>query len=105
MIFQSDIEIRKVSLNIKKIKTNTWLPDNKTVAIMQNKHKSNKIWEKAGLCVPRSIIVTRASQLKGNTWVCPLNYIRDGGKMAMYAKKKKDAVQYIKNIMPGENLQ
>ena len=95
IFFGSDIEIRVASKNAAEIKTKIWLPKYETVRIMQDKYLCNKLWEKAGICVPKSKIVKVVEDLRGNSWLRPLGYIGGGAKLARYAKTKREAVQWV----------
>lgn len=94
-LFESDMEIRTISKNIEKIKTNVWLPPFEIVKTMQDKWKCNKLWQKSGVPVPKSEIIKNKKHLRGNTWLRPLGYIGGGGKLAFYAKTKIDAKIWI----------
>lgn len=94
-LFQSDMEIRVVSKNVDSIKTKVWLPPWQIVGKMQDKYLCNKIWDKAGINVPKSNVVERKNQLLDNVWLRPLGYIGGGGKLAIHAKTRQEALRWI----------
>ena len=73
---QNDVEVSFLSENREKLNANTFFPSKKTVKILQDKFESFKIWESAGLKVPKTILINRDSNLhdlldafSGSMWI------------------------------------
>lgn len=73
---QNDTEVMFLSENREKIKAKTFFPKKETVRILQDKFESFKIWEKAGLKVPKTILINRETDLQelldslgGSMWI------------------------------------
>jgi carbamoyl-phosphate synthase large subunit len=72
---QNDMEVSFVSENREKINTKTFLPDKETVKICQDKFESYKLWQNAGIKVPKTIFINNENDLKkayeeiGDLWL------------------------------------
>jgi carbamoyl-phosphate synthase large subunit len=64
MHIQNDKEIEFISSNREKVKTKLFLPKNETVEICLDKFKSYQAWKKAGILVPKTILVKNHNDLK-----------------------------------------
>lgn len=60
---QPDIEVRVLSENREKIDAITYLPSKETIRICQDKMKTNKILEKAGVPVPEAYFIKKEEDL------------------------------------------
>lgn len=61
---QNDLEISVISRNREKINAKNFLPAQETVEICQNKFKSYKLWDGAGIKVPKTIFINDERTLK-----------------------------------------
>lgn len=61
---QNDKEIAVVSEHRDELGVKTFLPSRETVAVCVNKWASYERWQKAGIKVPRTVLLKEASQLK-----------------------------------------
>lgn len=61
---QNDAEMYVLSKNRDKLNILTFLPKHKTVEICQNKLKSHKMWEKAGIKQPKTLLIKTEDDLK-----------------------------------------
>lgn len=73
---QNDEEIFVISKHRRKLGVRTFLPRHEVVTICQDKFKSAKMWEKAGLDVPQTFMIHNERDLreafrniKGKVWV------------------------------------
>ena len=61
---QNDTEVNVLSENREKLHAKTLFPTQKTIRICQDKFESFKLWEKAGLKVPSTMIVRSEDDLR-----------------------------------------
>jgi hypothetical protein len=61
---QNDLEVSVISEKRDEINTKVFLPDKKTIKILQDKFESYKIWQKAGIKVPKTIFIDDEEDLK-----------------------------------------
>jgi len=61
---QPDPEIAKISKNRSSLDVKTFLPSHKTISICQDKFKSYKAWQQAGIKVPQTMIIKKSADLK-----------------------------------------
>ncbi|HUK56423.1 MAG TPA: carboxylate--amine ligase [Nitrospiria bacterium] len=61
---QPDIEVGIVSKHRDELGVRTFLPNQKTIDVLRNKAESYRYWEKAGLKVPKTILVNTVEDLK-----------------------------------------
>lgn len=61
---QNDVEVGFLSENREKINAKTFFPSKKTVKILQDKFESFKLWEKAGIKVPKTHLISRDTDLE-----------------------------------------
>lgn len=73
---QNDVEVSFLSENREKINAKTFFPAKETVRILQDKFESFKVWEKAGIKVPKTILISRDTDLQelldslgGSMWI------------------------------------
>ncbi|KKQ90029.1 MAG: hypothetical protein UT12_C0003G0010 [Candidatus Curtissbacteria bacterium GW2011_GWC2_38_9] len=60
----NDQEIARISRDRQKLKTKVFLPSKKTVSICQDKYLSYLLWEKSGLCVPKTFLLKTSIDIK-----------------------------------------
>lgn len=76
---QNDLEVEKISKYRDDLNVKIFYPDSETVEICQDKLKSNKAWEKAGIKVPKTKILRTSNDLKwaleewGEVWLRAIN--------------------------------
>ncbi len=73
---QNDVEVSVLSKNRERINAKTFFPTMETVEILQDKYESFKVWENAGIKVPKTVLIDRKSNLKellhdfgGSMWI------------------------------------
>jgi carbamoyl-phosphate synthase large subunit len=73
---QNDEEVYAVSKYRHKLGVKTFLPSHEVIEVCQDKFKSAKAWEKAGMAVPRTFLIKNENDLKdafkkikGKVWV------------------------------------
>jgi biotin carboxylase len=73
---QNDGEVAFLSENREKLHAKTFFPEKETVKILQDKFESFKVWEEAGLKVPRTVLINKDTDLKelldsfgGSMWI------------------------------------
>lgn len=73
---QNDVEVAFLSENREKIKAKTFFPAKETVRILQDKFESFKVWEKARIKVPKTVLISRETNLEellksfgGSMWI------------------------------------
>lgn len=73
---QNDVEVAFLSENREKLNAKTFFPAKKTVKILQDKFESFKVWEEAGIKVPKTILINRDTNLEellnelgGSMWI------------------------------------
>ena len=54
---QNDVEVGVLSENREKINAKTFFPKKETVKILQDKFESFKLWEQAGIKVPKTTLI------------------------------------------------
>lgn len=62
---QNDEEVFAVSKYRLQLQVKTFLPRHEVIEICQDKFKSARIWEKAGLVVPKTFLINNENDLKG----------------------------------------
>lgn len=73
---QNDVEVSFLSENREKINAKTFFPAKETVRVLQDKFESFKVWEQAGIKVPKTIMIDRQTDLQdllnslgGSMWI------------------------------------
>lgn len=73
---QNDVEVAFLSENREKINAKTLFPAKETVKILQDKFESFKVWEEAGIKVPKTVLISRDTDLDtlladfgGSMWI------------------------------------
>ena len=73
---QNDVEVAFLSENREKINAKTFFPAKETVRILQDKFKSFKLWEEAGIKVPKTVLIQKDTNLQdllevfgGSMWI------------------------------------
>lgn len=91
---QNDVEISFLSENREKIKAKTFFPAKETVKILQDKFESFKLWEKAGIKVPKTQLITRDTDLGilldemgGSMWLRAISGAGGRGSLPVYDVK------------------
>ena len=97
---QNDVEVGFLSANREKINAKTFFPAKKTVEILQDKFESFKLWEAAGIKVPKTILINRDSnlqelleQLGGSMWLRAISGA--GGKGSLPVHDVKSAKNWL----------
>ncbi len=91
---QNDVEVSFLSENREKIKAKTFFPAKETVKILQDKFESFKLWEKAGIKVPKTQLITRDTDLGilldemgGSMWLRAISGAGGRGSLPVYDVK------------------
>lgn len=73
---QNDVEVGFLSENREKLHAKTFFPAKETVKILQDKFESFKVWEAAGIKVPKTVLISRETNLQelldsfgGSMWI------------------------------------
>lgn len=73
---QNDVEVGFLSENREKLHAKTLFPAKETVKILQDKFESFKVWENAGIKVPKTVLLDRDTDLQalldsfgGSMWI------------------------------------
>jgi len=61
---QPDYEVYAVSKNRSRLHAETFLPKHSVIEVCQNKFKSNRFWEEAGLKVPKAIKIDKPEDIE-----------------------------------------
>ncbi|MEM0101250.1 MAG: hypothetical protein QW522_03295 [Candidatus Methanomethyliaceae archaeon] len=120
---QPDIEVRVISENREKIKAKTFLPRKETIRICQDKLKSAKIWEDAGIPVAKTIEIEnedsieiaakelgfpfwiRAASGAGGRGATPCYNLEMGKAWIKYWRTRGENWKFIaQEYLPGKNL-
>ncbi len=91
---QNDAEVSFLSENREKIKAKTFFPAKETVKILQDKFESFKLWEKAGIKVPKTQLITQDTDLGvlldemgGSMWLRAISGAGGRGSLPVYDVK------------------
>ncbi len=91
---QNDVEVSFLSENREKIKAKTFFPAKETVKILQDKFESFKLWEKAGIKVPKTQLITQDTDLGvlldemgGSMWLRAISGAGGRGSLPVYDVK------------------
>lgn len=91
---QNDVEVSFLSENREKLAAKTFFPAKKTVKILQDKFESFKLWEKAGIKVPKTRLISRGSDLQellddlgGSMWLRAISGAGGKGSLAVHDVK------------------
>ena len=91
---QNDVEVAFLSENREKINAKTFFPAKETVKILQDKFESFKVWEKAGIKVPKTILITRDTNLQdllsgfgGSMWIRAISGAGGRGSLPVHDVK------------------
>ena len=91
---QNDVEVSFLSENREKIKAKTFFPAKETVKILQDKFESFKLWEKAGIKVPKTELITQDTDLGvlldemgGSMWLRAISGAGGRGSLPVYDVK------------------
>lgn len=105
MHLQNDFEIGIISENRDKVKTKLFLPSKETVRICQNKFLSYEAWEKAGIKLPKTMMINDIDDLKkafkdygGHIWVRSIEGA--AGKGSLPVSDLETAINWI-NLHQG----
>lgn len=97
---QNDVEVGFLSEHREKINAKTFFPAKQTVQILQDKFESFKLWEKAGIKVPKTILINRDSDLQelldtlgGSMWLRAISGA--GGKGSLPVHDVKSAKNWL----------
>ncbi len=91
---QNDVEVSFLSENREKINAKTFFPAKETVKILQDKFESFKLWEKAGIKVPKTQLITQDTDLGvlldemgGSMWLRAISGAGGRGSLPVYDVK------------------
>ena len=91
---QNDTEVSFLSENREELNAKTFFPAKKTVMVLQDKFESFKVWEKAGLKVPKTILIKRDTNLQelldsfgGAMWIRAISGAGGRGSLPVYDVK------------------
>ena len=91
---QNDVEVAFLSENREKIHAKTFFPAKETVKILQDKFESFKVWEKAGIKVPRTVLISRDTDLQelldsfgGSMWIRAISGAGGRGSLPVHDVK------------------
>lgn len=97
---QNDVEVGFLSENREKIHAKTFFPAKETVKILQDKFESFKLWEKAGIKVPKTKLISRETNLEellkelgGSMWLRAISGA--GGKGSLPVHDVKSAKNWL----------
>lgn len=97
---QNDVEVGFLSEHRDEINAKMFLPAKETVTILQDKFESFKVWEKAGLKVPKTILINRQTNLEelleelgGSMWIRATSGA--GGRGSLPAHDVKTAKNWL----------
>ena len=100
---QPDAEVAKISKNRASLKVKTFLPDNKTIEICQDKLKSYQIWKAAGIKVPETVFIAKPQDIKQafkklgkSIWLRSI-VSHGGGKGSFYTDDFEVAKAWVKH--------
>lgn len=91
---QNDVEVGFLSENREKIHAKTFFPAKETVKILQDKFESFKVWEEAGLKVPKTVLINRDTDLQylldgfgGSMWIRAISGAGGRGSLPVHDVK------------------
>lgn len=97
---QNDVEVLFLSENREKLHAKTFFPAKETVRILQDKFESFKVWEQAGIKVPKTILINRQTDLQelldslgGSMWIRAISGA--GGRGSLPAHDVKTAKNWL----------
>lgn len=120
---QPDVEVRFFSEHREQVNAKLALPDRKTIDILQDKHISGQMWEKAGISQTPSMVVEglddlhqaadvlglpfwlRASQGAGGIGSTPVEDVEAAWHWIRYWRLRGKDWQFVAaQMLPGDNL-
>ena len=92
---QNDVEVGFLSENREKIKAKTFFPAKETVKILQDKFESFKLWEKAGIKVPKTKLIegkdtdldALLEEMGGSMWIRAISGAGGRGSLPVHDVK------------------
>lgn len=91
---QNDVEVSFLSEHREKINAKTFFPDKETVKILQDKFESFKVWDAAGLKVPKTVLISRETDLQklldsfgGSMWLRAISGAGGRGSLPVHDVK------------------
>jgi len=91
---QNDVEVGFLSEHREALHAKTLFPAKETVKILQDKFESFKIWEKAGIKVPRTVLIKKDTDLKalleelgGSMWIRAISGAGGRGSLPVHDVK------------------
>jgi len=102
---QNDVEVAFLSENREKLHAKTFFPAKETVKILQDKFESFKVWEKAGIKVPKTILIHRDTDLQalldgfgGSMWIRAISGAGGRGSLPVHdVKSAKNWLDFNEN--------
>ena len=98
---QNDVEVGFLSENREKINAKTFFPAKETVKILQDKFESFKLWEKAGIKVPKTKLIegrdtdlaALLEEMGGSMWIRGIS--GDRGRLSLPVHDFKSAKNWL----------
>lgn len=92
---QNDVEVGFLSENREKLNAKTFFPAKETVKILQDKFESFKLWEKAGIKVPKTRLIegrdtdlaALLEEMGGSMWIRAISGAGGRGSLAVHDVK------------------
>lgn len=92
---QNDVEVGFLSENREKLNAKTFFPAKETVKILQDKFESFKLWEKAGIKVPKTKLIESRDtdlgalldEMGGSMWIRAISGAGGRGSLPVYDVK------------------
>lgn len=92
---QNDVEVGVLSENREKINAKTFFPKKETVKILQDKFESFKLWEQAGIKVPKTTLIkgrdtdlgALLEEMGGSMWLRAISGAGGRGSLPVYDVK------------------
>lgn len=91
---QNDVEVAFLSENREKINAKTLFPAKETVKILQDKFESFKVWEEAGIKVPKTVLIHEDADLQqllddfgGSMWIRAISGAGGRGSLPVHDVK------------------
>lgn len=91
---QNDVEVAFLSEHREEINAKTFFPAKETVRILQDKFESFKVWEEAGIKVPKTVLISRETDLQelldgfgGSMWIRAISGAGGRGSLPVHDVK------------------
>lgn len=91
---QNDVEVAFLSEHREEINAKTFFPAKETVKILQDKFESFKVWENSGIKVPKTVLISRDTDLQalldsfgGSMWIRAISGAGGRGSLPVHDVK------------------